>query len=179
MSVMLLLGVALIAVPLYLWRRPHKDDAKTEAAAASASAAAAASAAAQTAVPDASAAAALSVGEAKVISCRDAKKALDDCDRLPTLEQAFAKAIVDNASCLPDSAGGGSVQYVADINFTRKKVGLVAPKDGRTVRSGKALKGCVAAIKRALVAFPLEGAPHAHPRYKVSIVATYPTRDPH
>jgi hypothetical protein len=170
MGVMLALGLALVAIPLYFWRRPAKTDVKpTDPTAATASL--------PVLLPSSSGTApaspAVQVGEARILSCRDARKAADECDRIPAFEQALTKAVQESASCLPESAGGAAVQYVAEVNFARKKVTVSAPKDGRSIKSAKLLKPCVAQIRRSMQLVGFEGVAHAHLRYRVAVVATY------
>jgi hypothetical protein len=179
MLIMLGLGVVLVSVPLYFWRRPPSSP--TQEGEGRADAPRTDLSAFTPTTPNAGGDGGLSpnqavfgLGEARILSCRDARKDLAECGKLPAFEEAFAKVVRDNASCLPEAAGGGSIQYVAEVNFAKKKISLSTPKDGRTVRNVKLLKPCVLAIKRSLDGFPIDKTDHGHTRYKVSVVATYP-----
>lgn len=174
----LLLGLVLVAIPLYLWRRPRSlpeqttDDAGTTADAAVDAGAPSDLPSVKPVDPNA-----VSVGVAHPVDCRDGTKktAGADCDRLPPIEKALAFAIESAGTCVPSSAGGGTIEYVADVNFARKKlpIALLTPKDTRSIKSAKAVGVCAAAVKRAFATPPLDF-PHAHGRYKIAIVATYP-----
>jgi hypothetical protein len=134
--------------------------------------------------PAASAAAgdAVLVSEARVLECHDPGRShtpAAECDHLAPIEKSFAQAITASGACLPTSAGGGTLVYVADVSFQRHRnpIALTVPRDGRALRnahaSGTAATACGAAVKRALVGTPLEGVTHAHQRYKIAITATY------
>jgi hypothetical protein len=173
MIVALLLFLVLVAIPLYLWRRPR---AESISAAASASAELAA-----TAPPPVTASAPggekVVVADVHVVSCHDPgpkKTAREQCDRVAAIEQGLQKAVEDSASCVPKDAGGGTIQYVADVSFKRKGSALVTPKDGRTLKNAKVVSACQSAVKARLSALALDGVAHQHQRYKLSVTATYP-----
>lgn len=189
--VALIVGLVLVATGLYLWRRKSGPEGAAEAASSAASAQAAASATPDGGAPPAmaptgaasggAAAGALATGvtlsEPKVLACQDRgpkKTAAQDCDRLQPVEQALTKAIEQSASCVPQTAGGGTIEYVADVSFLKKRVGLALPKGGRSMKNGKAVAACGQAVKRALSTFSVDGIQHAHQRYKISVTATYP-----
>ncbi len=209
----LVIGLALVAVPLYVWRRPIAARAEKDAAELAASAAAAASAApiapgSQTLVSPGNPlvgppSAAITLSESRILECHDAgpkKTPAEQCDHLAPIEQAFAKAVTEAASCVPTSAGGGSLVFLADVSFGRKRnpVLVTLPRDGRSLgaslagvssrgrasrdaSSAKVVAACAAAVKRTLtsaVGESLATAPHAHTRYKIAITASYPTPPP-
>lgn len=176
------LGLALIAIPLYLWRRPRSETVPvTSTTDASAPAGDAGLAAA--APPAAPLAPPVMLSEAKVMECHDTgprRTRPEDCDHLAAVEKGFAAAITAAGSCLPTSSGGGTLVYVLDASFGRKHhpLELVIPRDGRSLKSTRgvaaAVSACSAAVKRELDGVSLEGVPHAHSRYKIAITATYP-----
>jgi hypothetical protein len=173
MIVALVLLLVLVAIPLYLWRRPRADSiavaTSTDAGVDTNGGATQASPLPDETKP--------SVGEAKSVLCQDPgpkKTAPDQCDHVVEVEKAFAKAIEESASCVPKEAGGGTIQYVADISFKRRAITVATPKDGRTMRNAKVVSACQSAVKTKLQAVALEPVTHAHARYKVSITASYP-----
>jgi hypothetical protein len=164
--VALLLGVVLVAVPLYLWRRP-----RTESIAASAGDAGAYYL--PLPVEDTK----VVLGEPKVKECQDLgpkKTHPEQCDHVVELEKAIAKAIEENAACVPKEAGGGTVVYVVDVSFKKKQIIVVTPKEGRTLKSQKAVETCRAAVKGTLQTAQLDAMVHQHARYKITINAIYP-----
>ena len=184
--VALLLGLVLVATGLYLWRRPRSlpeasagDAADGGASSLAGLASAEGGVAAAAAQVDAGGAGALSLSEPRIVSCHDKgskKTAPADCDHLGDVEQALARAIEQSATCVPAAAGGGTIEYLADVSFARKKnaVSVTLPKDGRSMKNTKALIACKSAVGRALHELAVDGVTHNHQRYKISVVATYP-----
>lgn len=173
MIVALVLVLVLVAIPLYLWRRPRAESIAATGTADAGADPSSANAAPVTAPADEGKP---SIGEAKSILCQDPgpkKTAPADCDRLVEVEKAFAKAIEDSASCVPKDAGGGTIQYVADVSFKKKAVNVATPKDARTFKNAKVVAACHAAVKSKLQSLALDPITHAHARYKIAITASY------
>jgi hypothetical protein len=174
MIVALILGLVLVAIPLYLWRRPRAESIAASNSVDAGVDPASTGAAAPSVVPDETKP---TLGEAKSILCQDPgpkKTAPEQCDHVVEVEKAFAKAIEESASCVPKDAGGGTIQYVADVSFKRKALNVATPKDGRTMKNTKVTTACQAAVKSKLQALSLETVGHAHARYKIAITASYP-----
>jgi hypothetical protein len=180
------LGLALIAIPLYLWRRPRSETlpvtSAPDASAPLGDGGLAAVASAQ-AAPPAATPFAPTLSEAKVMECHDTgprRTRPEDCDHLAAVEKGFAAAITAGGPCLPSASGGGTLVYVLDASFGRKHrpLELMIPRDGRSLKSSHgvtaAVSACSAAVKRELDGVTLEGVPHGHARYKIAITATYP-----
>jgi hypothetical protein len=188
-----LLGLVLVATGLYLWRRPRAALESAEGGSASAAAVAASSsnellladagiaaAVAAQLQPDNSVVNGVAISDARVLGCHDKgskKTAASECDHLPPVEQALAKAIGDAATCAPSGAGGGSLEYLVDVSFNRKHnpVKLSLPKDGRSMKSAKALVTCKSAVQKGIADVPLDAVTHEHQRYEIAITATYPS----
>lgn len=178
----LLLGVVLVASGLYLWRRPRATDVPSEdTAAASASATSALGDAGLIQAgyaPDAGGSSAVMLTEPRVLACQDRgskRTAPDACDRLAPVEKALADAINQAATCVQagGAAEGGTIEYVADVSFSRHKVGVSLPRAGRSVHDRKAIRSCASAVRNALQAMALDGVDHQHARYKIAVTATY------
>lgn len=172
MIVALILGLVLVAIPLYLWRRPRAESIAVTPGAGAASAATSAAAPITTA-DDAKP----TLGEPRSLLCQDPgpkKTAPEQCDHVVDVEKALAKAIEETASCVPRDAGGGTIQYVTDVSFKRKAINVATPKDTRSLKNTKVVNACQAAVKSKLQALPLESIAHTHARYKIAITATYP-----
>jgi hypothetical protein len=171
----IVLGVVLVSVPLYLWRRPRsatepvvRDDAAEPAAVEFIDAAA---------TEEDAAAHSLVLGDPRVLECKDTGSGHtlpEKCDHIPQLEKAFAQAIVDSRDCLPPQPASATITYVADVALSRKKLVVSAPKDGRSVKNYKLVEACVTSVRRGLSALSMDGLPHAHARYKIALSATYP-----
>jgi hypothetical protein len=173
MIVALILGLVLVAIPLYLWRRPRAESIAVNTGATDAGALPAVTAAATPSTEEK-----LVIGDAKILSCHDPgpkKTAPEQCDHVVELEKAFAKAIEESSSCVAREAGGGTIIYVADITFKRKGgVTMATPREGRTLKSPKVAGACEKAVKNRLSNVSLEPMKHEHARYRMSITASYP-----
>lgn len=172
----LLLGIALIAAGLYLWRRPHAADAASIEAASASALAMVDDAAVSPPAADAGSASPVALSEARVLGCHDrGPKATppDLCDHVTSVEQALARAIERSAACVPPSGSASTIEYVADVSFSRRKVRLSLPRAGRSLRDRKVVGACAAAVRGGIQDVPLDSADHQHARYKISMTATY------
>ena len=172
------LGIVLVASGLYLWRRPHAGGDGAAGAAPSASAMAVEDARAPVALIDAGGPSGVTVSEARVLGCHDKgphKTPAEQCDHVTSVEQALAQAIAQSASCGSSSTSGGTIEYVADVSFSRRKVRITLPRGGRSMHERKVIGACASAVREAIDAapLPLEGADHEHARYQISVTATY------
>jgi hypothetical protein len=169
-------GLVLVASGLYIWRRPPtpRDVLATEAA--SASPPSADDAGGPVAAVDAGSASPVMLSDARVVACHDRGPKVtpaDQCDHVASIEKALANAVERAAACVPESATGGTIEYVADVSFSRRKVNVILPRAGRSVSDRKVLSACATAVRSVLYRLPLEGVDHQHARYKISVTATY------
>jgi hypothetical protein len=175
-----LLGVVLLASGLFLWRRPHAPAGGEPAEGPGLSTG--------IALEDAGLQGNLDAGlgpdpvllsEARTIACHDRgpKKTLpDECDRLTGLEQALSHAIEEAASCVPASVPSATIEYVADVSFSRHTLRVSLPRAARSIHDRKVVAACAAAVREALPASSLDALAHEHARYQISITATYRSR---
>lgn len=178
----LVAALVLVAVPLYLWRRPRGAASIAPAASAAAVAESAdggvtgEGGATMAAAPvDAAASSRVSLGEVHMVKCvgdRRAKVPVERCEHLPFFEEALAKAIRDNAACAPETANGGTVSFVWTVDFHRKKTHLWAGKSGTIKRRDS--RELVRCVSRALPAPDWTAIAHQFQRYDVGVIATYP-----
>src|ERR1700722_2355950 len=152
----LLLGLVLVAAGLYMWRRPRSADPSADDTSAASPAASSGLSAAGIVIgavsPEAGSPSGVALTEPRVLACQDKgskKTAPDACDRLAPVEKALADAINHSATCVQSgsgsAAGGGTIEYVADVSFSRHKVGVILPRAGRSVSDRKALHSCATA----------------------------------
>jgi hypothetical protein len=166
----------LIAVPLYLWRKPS-----TKTAASLPSAHAAASAGPQ-AVAKASAAAAtppappprLTLGAVQKVRCGSSAAASPNegtlCDTLGAFEEALKKAILANEDCAPKSKAKGSINYVLTVDFAHKKLHVFPGASGDW--HGKQARRATSCIGNAVKVADWN-VPHQYRFYAIAILATY------
>lgn len=178
----LLLGLVLVASGLYLWRRPHSSadsSADDPAAALLPSAGALAGDAGMITGAlgaEAGSPSQVALSEPRVLACQDSgskKTPPDACDRLAPVEQALANAITQAATCVQNAGAGGTIEYVADVSFSRHQVHVSLPKAGRSMHDRKVLRSCSAAVRTGLQGLGLDSIDHQHARYKIAVTATY------
>jgi hypothetical protein len=184
----LLLGLVLVGSGLYLWRRPpHSssessgEDPVSAAAAPGALVGGDAGLAAGFAAVDAGSSSPVSLSEPRVLSCQDRgpkKTPPDACDRLASVEQALNTAITQSATCVAPAGGGGTIEYVADVSFSRHQVHVSLPKAGRSMHDRKVLRSCSTAVRSSLQGLGLDSIDHQHARYKIAVTATYKATAP-
>jgi hypothetical protein len=189
-GVALLAGLVLMAIGLYLWRRPHAppDASAEEAASSSALAAEPPPPAPQ---PDAGASP-VALTDARVLGCHDRGPKVttpEQCDHLVPIEKALATAIEQAAACVPQSpgagadggaaataagvVGGATIEYVADVSFVHHRLSVSLPHAGRSVRDRKVVRACAAAVRAAMQLTALDGVEHQHAQYRFAVTATY------
>jgi hypothetical protein len=177
--VVIVLGLMLLAVPLYLWRRPAiAQKVATDAGAPGGSASAAPSALPAPA-PATFDAGALEPERVKLSQIRrvrcgaTVRQASDSesCDSLPYFEKALADAVKSSVDCVPRSPKSGSINFVLEIDFTRKSLHVFpgASGDWRGPKARRATK----CVNNALAAPDWATIVHQHRYYAVAVMATF------
>ncbi len=178
--VALIAGLVLLAVPLYMWRRPSGTENAPSDAGADAKPALALS------NLDAAAADAnalderVRLGGVQRVKCAASAGARGQegnlCDQLPSLERALAQAIRDSIDCAPKVKQEGSINYVLSVDFRTKKL-HVFPGASGSWKGPQARK----AAKCVLKSLPAPAWTTLSPQYKfyqIAILATYPLPAP-
>lgn len=166
----------LIAVPLYLLRKPSFTG-NAGAASASASASAGAPGVPQAPAPPPPGLAApprLTLGTVQKVRCgASAGAASNDgapCDSLPAFEDALKQAILGNEGCAPKSKLKGSINYVLTVDFAKKKVHIFPGASGEW--RGKQARRATSCVASALKIADWS-VPHQHRFYAIAVLATY------
>jgi hypothetical protein len=175
----LVAGLILVAVPLYLWRRPRPESIPSADAAVASDAGA----------PDASdggmfqpivtpPAQNVQLSPFTTLRCENpgpGKTPPERCDHIPFFEDGLARAIRDNATCAPSGATSTKVSFVLEIDFRRKRTNVFIGKSSTIKKEkGKELLRC---ITRGMPTADWGTIVHQYARYKVNVMATYPPRD--
>ncbi len=183
----LVVGLVLVAVPLYLWRRPEQAKAGAGASASAASGPGGAPAAGSSPQPSGSAVPYVpltdpSSAESKVklepfktVRCSDpgpGKTPPERCDHITFFEDAMTRAVKENATCAPPSKTGAQVSFVLDLDFRKKQRKLNRGKS--TTLSKEQSKELFACVEKALPTPDWDSVPHQHSRYIVNLTANYP-----
>jgi hypothetical protein len=174
--VALVVGLILLAVPLYLWRRPRSETGDTQAAVGPADASVAR---VRDAAPDVAAQPERServrLGPVQRVKCsassaiRGQEGAL--CDALPFFEKALAESIIKNVACAPRLAKTGSINYVLQIDFRKHWLNVFPGASGQW-RGPKARRS-VACVERSLNKPDWDKITHQYSYYMIAIMATY------
>ncbi len=170
----LVAGLILVAVPLYLWRRPRPEPIPS----------------ADAAVADGGAPfpvspiVAFDAGVTGVtlepfitIKC-DSRTPPEKCDHIGALEDSLARAIRDTQNdpkCVPGAKNAFSVSYVLESDFKRKKLQLFAGKSSSLKR--EKARDLLRCVKSKMTTPDWDALPHQFRRYKVNVVAKYPAHD--
>jgi hypothetical protein len=162
----------LVAVPLYLWRRP-KPLAPVETAHSEIDAGAPDVTAPAPVAPEKSAPK-LTLTDAKAIQCgaRSGRWTKDRCDELPTIGDALSRAIRENVACAPISVTPYTVSFVIKVDFDKKKTHLWAGRSGTLRR--RAAADLIKCVEHALPKVDWPAAAHQFMRYELNVVASYP-----
>ncbi len=178
MIIALVAGLVLVAVPLYLWRRPDPGERvePTPSPVDAGSIGVVDGAVPYVPLVDASASApSVKLSAFKTVKCVDpgpGKTPPERCDHVTFFEDALARAIRENALCASAGEKGLSVSFVMDMDFRKQKLKLF---HGQSSSVGKAkTKELFRCIERAMPTPEWASIPHQHSRYVVSVTATYP-----
>lgn len=179
----LVAALVLVAVPLYLWRRPQPASIPSADAATSADAPQTPSPGGISSDPTTSPlgqgpTASVEVAPVKTLKCQDpgpGRTPPERCDGIRFFEDGLTRAIKDTAACAPPSKNGFVVSYVLEFHFGKKRTNLFLGKS--TTLSKSKRKELLRCVERALPTPDWDRIPHQHLKYTVNTVATYPPSD--
>jgi hypothetical protein len=169
--------LVLVAIPLYLWRRPAPSDASP-----SASVSAAAASALPSSLPLLTAVDAgvveerVRLGAPQRVRCgassRSRSREGPGCDQLPYFEEALKQAIRENVDCAPRTKAEGSINFVLQIDFPGKRLHVFPGASGQW-KGGQARRA-TKCVMRSLPAPQWSTIQHQDSYYQIAILATYP-----
>lgn len=178
----LLVGIALVAVPLFIWGRGRTKNASTGS---SASASLSSDDAGPPTVIFGDAGASVSIdaggrpvafGEARYLKCQDpgpGKTAPEKCDHLGAIEELVTKTIAEKtATCVPALTASQIVDVIVDVSFKKKRVVVKAGKDGSTMPAKERTKA-VACMMKGMTVPNWDAVGHAHQRYVFQFLTTF------
>jgi hypothetical protein len=182
MIIALVAGLVLVAVPLYLWRRPEPGETVDPMAQVEDAGAGAIDGAVpyvpQGIVDASSLNPKVKLSPFKSIRCEKpgrGKTPPERCEHIDFFEDALVKAIQENVLCAPTSKKGVSVSFVMELDFRRKQLNIYHGKSSSVPKTQtKELFRC---IKRAMPAPEWGSIPHQHSKYVVNLIADYPPTD--
>ena len=169
----------LIAVPLYLLRRPGGKSAALASASAGLDAgkaptAAGSSAAMVTPLDGGKPPERLRVAAVQHVRCGSTANGGHEgnvCDSVPFFEEALSKAVRENPDCAPKTNEQGTVNYVLTVDFQRKSLHLFPGASGQW--RGKQARRSINCVKRAFVSPDWSNMQHQYRFYTIAVLATY------
>lgn len=183
--------LVLVAVPLYLWRRPQPESiASADAAQASPAsphllfqdAMRPGGLANALGVPSASPSAPLpnsrgqlEIAPIKTLKCTNpgpGRTPPERCDGIRAFEDALTRAIRDSVACAPETRSGFVASFVLEANFQKKKTQIFFGKSTTLPKSRR--KELLACVERAMPAPEWDRIIHQHQKYTLNTVVTYP-----
>jgi hypothetical protein len=169
------LVLALVAVPLYLLRRPGGSALPTRTDSSRSG-----FGGVIRAEPDAGAwASDVLLGPLQRVRCGASPNQTSGegglCDALPLLEGALRQSIQSNVDCAPRADKEGSINYVLEVDFSSNRLNVFAGQSG-SWRGSRARKA-VTCVLRSLPPLPWVDVAHQHQYYAIAILATYPAAD--
>lgn len=170
------IGVVLVAVPLYLLRRPSTSslallpDAGVPGF----------GGVIRTDMDAAAEATEVVLGPLQRVRCGPSRTQISGegglCDALPLLEAALRQGIQNNVDCAPRAGKEGSINYVLEVDFSSNRLNVFAGKSGSW--RGARAKKAVTCVLRSLPPLPWTDITHQHQYYAIAILATYPEPAP-
>jgi hypothetical protein len=171
--------VILVAVPLYLLRRPSSAVAPVAEASASASAGRLPSAPApvDAGIVQPKPVERVRVGAVQRVKCgssgAQAKVEGGLCDSLPAFETALKTAVGAAIDCAPKEKTEGTINYVMSVDFTAHAINVFPGASGTW--HGPQAKRSAQCVTRAVVAPDWGAVPHQYRYYWIAVSATYPS----
>ena len=172
--------LVLVALPLYLLRRPRPvGPPGTDAGAIAEVNDAAPESSVVVAVPDAGANKRIVLGEPRTVRCSSkggGRVLVERCDHLVALEDALARSIRDNAACAPPSVTPFTVSFVLTVEFDRKKMHLWAGRSGSLKKRSSA--DLIRCVEHTITPPDFASFVHQFARYDINVIASYPASTP-
>lgn len=162
-------GLTLLAVPLYLMKKPKSEPSAKMAALPSASFSARPLPPPPEKLPER-----VKLGAPQRVRCGATARGGQEggfCDQLSTFEHALAKAIRESDSCAPRVPKPSSLNFVLTVDFEKKKLHVYPGASGDL--RGSSARRVTECVKRALAGTSFDGIRHLYRHYAIAILATY------
>jgi hypothetical protein len=170
------LALVLIAIPIYLLRRPS-DTPSSSLSEASVSLfggvfhneADASSPVAQ-----------VLLGPIQRVKCGPSSSQISNegelCDALPALEAALRQSVLGALDCAPRTGKEGSINFVLEVDFENSRYNLFPGKSGKW--RGPQARRAIQCVLRGFPPVDLATVSHQYGYYAIAILAVYPAPDP-
>jgi hypothetical protein len=168
--------IILLAVPLYLWRRPAIHSMIVDAGVARVAASVSAPPVVSAPPPPVPfQPPRVRTSPIQRVRCGPSRLRASSgvtCDALPALEHAFVEAIQQTLDCAPRTAKEGTINHVLEVDFTRKKLHVFPGKSGDW--HGPSARRTTKCIERALGKPDFAAMAHTHAYYALAVMTSYP-----
>lgn len=98
------------------------------------------------------------------------------CESLPPLEAALRESIRGNVECVPRTGKEGSINYVLEVDFASNRLNIFPGQSGNW--RGPRARKATTCVLRAMPPVAWTELPHQYQYYAIAILATYPAPDP-
>jgi len=172
-------GVILIAVPLYLMRRPSGTPVAVPESSVTRSVPkpAAAPMPVDAGLPPPKAVDRVTLAAPQRVKCgsspTNSRLEAGLCDALPALEKSLAAAIRASVDCAPKQKDGGTINFVLSVDFTSKKLHAFPGASGSW--KGPLARKATDCVNRSLPMPDWGAIPHQYRYYWLAVLATYPS----
>ncbi len=172
-----MLSLALLAVPMYLLRRPSGVPGASQP---DAGVAAFGGVFREGEADASSPTAQVLLGPIQRVKCGpSANQIASDgelCDSLPALEEALRSSILGAVDCAPRTGKEGSINFVLEVDFDSGRYNLFPGKSGKW--RGPQARRAIQCVLRGFPPVDLAAVSHQHNYYAIAILAVYPAPDP-
>lgn len=171
-----MLSLTLLAVPMYLLRRPSG----VPSAGAPDAGVMAFGGVLREETDAASPAGQVLLGPIQRVKCGSSASRLasdgEFCDPLPALEEALRSSILGAVDCAPHTGKEGSINFVLEVDFENGRYNLFPGKSGKW--RGPQARRAIQCVLRGFPPVDLAAVSHQHSYYAIAILAVYPAPDP-
>jgi len=171
-----MLVLVLIAVPLYLLRRPSGAASSSELDAGVSAFGGVFRSEADASSPVAQ----VLLGPIQRVRCGASPSQIASegelCDALPALEVALRQSILGAVECAPRTGKEGSINYVLEVDFENSRYNLFPGRSGKW--RGPQARRAIQCVLRAFAPLDLATVSHQYAYYAIAVLAVYPAPDP-
>lgn len=169
----------LLAVPLYLWRRPSGTENAPDASQQAPGALIPSSLPSAVASPDPSQDR-VKLGGVQRVKCSASSRLSGQkgalCDALPFFEENLEKAVMANVECAPKTGKRGTVNYALTVDFTNKRMNVFPGASGSW--RGPQARRSAECVERSMPPPEWDKIRHQYRYYVIAIMATYEPPEP-
>ena len=171
-----MLVLVLVAVPVYLLRRPNGTPDSREPDAGTSVFGGVLGGEADASAPVAQ----VLLGAIQRVRCGASPSQIASegelCDTLPALEAALRQSILGAADCAPRTGKEGSINFVLEVDFTNDRYNVFPGRSGKW--RGPQARRATQCVLRSFPPVDLHSVRHQYGYYAIAVLAVYPAPDP-